>query len=139
MYRHELSRGNYDWNAELGRDYRTSDTDFTTDGLRVQTELVPADDQILLVGAEAWRLRASPESYFGTESNEFQPGEYVNPFIDTPQPLVENGRIESVGIFAQHETYLDWATVNLGVRYDEISGKADDAFMVAPPTRQDRP
>ncbi|WP_017942467.1 MULTISPECIES: TonB-dependent siderophore receptor [unclassified Thioalkalivibrio] len=133
VYRHELSRGNYDWNAQLGRDYRTSDTDFTTDGLRVQTELVPTDDQILLVGAEAWRLRASPESFFGTESNDFQPGEYVNPFIDTPQPLVSNGRIESVGIFVQHETYLDWGTVNLGVRYDEVSGKADDAFMVAPP------
>ncbi|WP_019571361.1 TonB-dependent siderophore receptor [Thioalkalivibrio sp. ALMg3] len=127
IYRQELSRGNYDWNAELGRDYRTSDTDFTTDGLQVQTELVPTDDQILLVGAEAWRLRASPVSNFGSVDNDFRPNEAA------PNPLITNGRIESVGVFAQHETYLDWATVNVGARYDEVRGSADDALRVSGP------
>ncbi|WP_373024374.1 TonB-dependent receptor plug domain-containing protein [Thioalkalivibrio sp.] len=127
VYRHELSRGNYDWNAELDRDYRTSDTDFTTDGLRVQTELGPADNQILLVGAEAWRLRASPVSFIGTEANGFRPENAA------PTPLVENGRIESAGVFVQHETYLDWATVNLGARYDEVRGSADAAANVSGP------
>ncbi|WP_018867374.1 MULTISPECIES: TonB-dependent siderophore receptor [unclassified Thioalkalivibrio] len=127
VYRHELTRGNYDWNAQLGRDYRTSDTDFTTDGLRVQTELVPTDDQILLVGAEAWRLRASPVSFIGTEANGFRPENAA------PTPLVENGRIESAGVFVQHETYLDWATVNLGARYDEVRGSADAAANVPGP------
>uniref|UniRef100_UPI00356670EC TonB-dependent receptor plug domain-containing protein n=1 Tax=Thioalkalivibrio sp. TaxID=2093813 RepID=UPI00356670EC len=127
VYRHELSRGNYDWNAELDLDYRTSDTDFTTDGLRVQTELGPADNQILLVGAEAWRLRASPVSFIGTEANGFRPENAA------PTPLVENGRIESAGVFVQHETYLDWATVNLGARYDEVRGSADAAANVSGP------
>ncbi|WP_018872944.1 TonB-dependent siderophore receptor [Thioalkalivibrio sp. ALJ16] len=127
VYRHELSRGNYDWNAELGRDYRTSDTDFTTDGLRVQTELVPADDQVLLFGTEAWRLRASPVSFIGAEANGFRPENAA------PTPLVENGRIESTGVFVQHETYLDSATVNLGARYDEVRGSADAAMGVSEP------
>lgn len=124
IYRQELSRGNYDWSERLQQDYRTSDTDFTTDGLRVQTELVPTDDQILLLGAEAWRLRASPVSYVG------QPPDYepVN-----RMPLVENGEIESAGVFVQHETYFDWATVNLGARYDEVRGSADAAMGVTGP------
>ncbi|WP_018877774.1 MULTISPECIES: TonB-dependent siderophore receptor [unclassified Thioalkalivibrio] len=124
MYRQELSRGNYDWSERLQQDYRTSDTDFTTDGLRVQTELVPTDDQILLVGAEAWRLQASPVSFVGA------PPDY-EPVIR--MPLVENGKIESAGVFIQHETYLDWATVNLGARYDEVRGSADAAMGVSEP------
>ena len=124
VYRQELSRGNYDWNQQRGIDYRTSDTDFTTDGARVQTELVPTDNQILLLGAEAWRLRASPVSFMG-QPPDYQPVNRI--------PLVERGRIESVGAFAQHETYLDWATINLGLRYDRVSGEADNAFMVERP------
>lgn len=124
IYRQELSRGNYDWSERLQKDYRTSDTDFTTDGLRVQTELVPTDDQILLVGAEAWRLRASPVSYVGFPP-DYEP---VN-----RMPLVENGKIESAGVFVQHETYLDWATVNVGARYDEVRGSADSAMGVTAP------
>ncbi|AKJ95225.1 TonB-dependent receptor [Thioalkalivibrio versutus] len=124
IYRQELSRGNYDWSDRLQKDYRTSDTDFTTDGLRVQTELVPTDDQILLVGAEAWRLQASPVSFVGAPPN-------YDPVIR--MPLVENGKIESAGVFIQHETYLDWATVNIGARYDEVRGSADAAMGVTGP------
>ncbi|WP_019593280.1 TonB-dependent siderophore receptor [Thioalkalivibrio sp. ALM2T] len=124
VYRQELSRGNYDWSDRLQKDYRTSDTDFTTDGLRVQAELVPTDDQILLVGAEAWRLQASPVSFVGA------PPDY-DPVIR--MPLVENGKIESAGVFIQHETYLDWATVNMGARYDEVRGSADAAMGVTGP------
>ena len=127
VYRHELSRGNYDWNEQLGRDYRTSDTDFKTDGARLQTELAPADNQILLVGADAWRLRASPVSYFGVVDNDFRPEN------SPPTQLIDDGQIQSVGVFAQHETFLDWGTLNLGGRYDEVEGTADDAFMVPGP------
>ncbi|WP_018875355.1 TonB-dependent siderophore receptor [Thioalkalivibrio sp. ALE31] len=125
IYRQDLSRGNYDWSDRLQKDYRTSDTDFTTDGLRVQTELVPTDDQILLLGAEAWRLRASPVSFIGLESTSYEPV--------IRMPLVENGKIESAGVFVQHETYLDWATVNIGARYDEVRGSADAAMGVTGP------
>ncbi|WP_019626970.1 TonB-dependent siderophore receptor [Thioalkalivibrio sp. ALJT] len=124
IYRQELSRGNYDWSDRLQQDYRTSDTDFTTDGLRVQTELFPTDDQILLIGAEAWRLRASPVSFIGV------PPDY-DPAVR--MPLVENGKIESAGMFIQHETYLEQATVNLGARYDEVRGSADAAMGVSEP------
>jgi hemoglobin/transferrin/lactoferrin receptor protein len=127
IYRQELSRGNYDWSEGLQRNYRTSDTDFVTEGLRVQSEMVPADDQILLVGAEAWRLEASPVSFFGTPMNDFRPGDAA------PTPLIDDGRIRSAGLFVQHETYLEAATINLGARYDEVEGQADFARGVSAP------
>ena len=121
IYRQELSRGNYDWSHALGRDYRVSDTDFTTDGARIQTELFPTDNQILLVGAEYWRLRASPDSYIGHVDQGFRPNEDTARFMD----LIDDGQIDSQGVFVQHETFLDAGTLNLGVRYDRVEGDAD--------------
>ena len=121
IYRQELSRGNYDWSHALGRDYRVSDTDFTTDGARIQTELFPTDNQILLVGAEYWRLRASPDSYIGHVDQGFRPNEDTALFMD----LIDDGQIDSQGVFVQHETFLDAGTLNLGVRYDRVEGDAD--------------
>lgn len=121
IYRQELSRGNYDWSHALGRDYRVSDTDFTTDGARIQTELFPTDNQILLVGAEYWRLRASPDSYIGNVNQDFRPNDDDALFMD----LIDDGQIDSRGVFVQHETFLDAGTLNLGVRYDRVEGDAD--------------
>ncbi|TVP86950.1 MAG: TonB-dependent receptor, partial [Thioalkalivibrio sp.] len=67
IYRQELERGNYDWNRELAKDYRTSDTDFDTDGARVQLEFSPHPQHVVLVGADTWKLEASPVSFIGRE------------------------------------------------------------------------
>ncbi|WP_026300839.1 TonB-dependent siderophore receptor [Thioalkalivibrio sp. ALE23] len=137
IYRQELSRGNYDWSHALGRDYRVSDTDFTTDGARIQTELFPTDNQILLVGAEYWRLRASPDSFIGHVNQGFRPNDAAAPFevlLTDPDALenralfmdlIDDGQIDSQGMFVQHETFLDAGTLNLGMRYDRVEGDAD--------------
>jgi hemoglobin/transferrin/lactoferrin receptor protein len=124
LYRQELERGNYDWNRERAQDYRASDTDFPTDGGRLQVEFSPHPRHVLLAGIEGWRLKASPVSYVG-----FAP-DYDPTFR---LPLIENGRLESRGLFLQDDIYLDAFTVTLGARYDEVEGTADRALGVAAP------
>lgn len=124
-YRQRLDRGNYDFNDRLQRDYRQSDTRFETDGLRGQIEFSPGDRQVVLLGGEAWRLRASPVSFLGLINTDYVPVVRV--------PLIEDAELESVGVFAQHETYLDAATLNLGLRVDRVIGRAEAAQNVAPP------
>ncbi|AHK79395.1 TonB-dependent receptor [Ectothiorhodospira haloalkaliphila] len=124
VYRQELTRGNYDWNRERRTDYRTSDTDFTTDGVRIQWESSPLPRHVLLVGAEAWRLQASPVSYIGFPP-DYDP---VNEF-----QLIDQGRLESRGLFIQDDIHLDNVTISLGARYDEVQGRARDALGVPGP------
>ena len=116
IYRQQLERGNYDWNRERGMDYRTSDTDFDTDGGRVQLELSPHPQHVVLMGADTWRLKASPVSFIG-----FPPDwDPTNRF-----DLIENARLRSTGLFIQDDIYLDNVIVSLGARYDEVKGSAD--------------
>jgi len=124
LYRQELERGNYDWNRERAQDYRTSDTNFPTDGGRLQVEFSPHPQHVLLAGIEGWRLKASPVSYVGF-APDFDPTFRL--------PLIENGRLESRGLFLQDDIYLDAFTVTLGARYDEVEGTADRALGVAVP------
>jgi len=116
IYRQQLERGNYDWNRERGIDYRTSDTDFDTDGGRVQLELSPHPQHVVLVGADTWELKASPVSFIGFPT-DWDP---VNRF-----DLIENASLRSTGVFLQDDIYLDDYIVSLGVRYDEVKGSAD--------------
>ena len=124
LYRQELERGNYDWNRERSKDYRTSDTDFTTDGGRLQVEFSPHERHVVLAGVDGWRFRAAPVSYVGF-APDFDP--------DFRLQLIENGRLESRGAFIQDDIYLDDFTVTLGARYDEVKGSADNALGVTAP------
>jgi hemoglobin/transferrin/lactoferrin receptor protein len=124
LYRQELERGNYDWNRERAKDYRTSDTDFDTDGGRLQVELSPHPQHVVLAGFDGWRLKASPVSYVGF-APDFDPTFRL--------PLIDDGRLESKGLFIQDDIYLDELIVTLGARYDEVKGSANSALGVAPP------
>ncbi|AHE97502.1 TonB-dependent receptor plug domain-containing protein [Thioalkalivibrio paradoxus] len=124
IYRQDLERGNYDWNRERAQDYRTSDTDFDTRGGRLQVELSPHPRHVLLAGVEAWQLKASPVSFVGF-APDFQP--------DFRLQLIDNGRLESRGVFLQDDIYLDDFTITLGARYDEVQGSADSALGVTAP------
>ncbi len=117
IYRQELERGNYDWNRELAKDYRTSDTDFDTDGARIQLEFSPHPQHVMLVGADTWELKASPVSFIGRANTDWDPTVRI--------PLIDNAKLRSTGIFAQNDIYLDDFIVSLGVRYDEVRGNAD--------------
>jgi hemoglobin/transferrin/lactoferrin receptor protein len=124
IYQQNLERGNYDWNRERAQNYRTSDTDFDTEGGRVQVEFSPHPQHVVLAGVDTWRLEASPVSFVG-----FAPGFQPNFRL----PLIENGRLESTGVFLQDDIYLDDFTVTLGARYDEVTGNADRALGVPEP------
>ncbi|TVP81704.1 TonB-dependent receptor, partial [Thioalkalivibrio sp.] len=117
IYRQQMERGNYDWNRELAKDYRTSDTDFDTDGARVQLEFSPHPQHVVLVGADTWKLEASPVSFIGREGTDWDPTVRI--------PLIGDGSLRSTGVFAQDDIYLDDFIVSLGVRYDEVRGSAD--------------
>ena len=125
IYRQELERGNYDWNRELAQDYRTSDTDFDTDGARVQLEFSPHPQHMVLVGADTWKLQASPVSFIGRGNTGWDPTVRI--------PLIDDANLRSTGIFAQDDIYLDDFIVSLGVRYDEIKGSADRYLAGFPP------
>ncbi|WP_043739819.1 TonB-dependent receptor plug domain-containing protein [Thioalkalivibrio nitratireducens] len=124
LYRQDLERGNYDWNRERAQDYRTSDTDFDTRGGRLQVELSPHPRHVVLAGVEGWQLKASPVSFVGF-APDFQP--------DVRMQLIDNGRLESRGVFVQDDIYLHDFTVTLGARYDEVEGSADRALGVTAP------
>ena len=117
IYRQQLERGNYDWNRELAKDYRTSDTDFDTDGARVQLEFSPHPQHVMLVGADTWELKASPVSFIGRSNTDWNPTVRI--------PLIDNAELRSTGIFVQDDIYLDNVIVSLGARYDEVKGNAD--------------
>ena len=121
IYRQQLERGNYDWNRELAKDYRASDTDFDTDGGRVQLEFSPHPQHVMLLGADTWKLEASPVSFIGTPGSNWDPTGRI--------PLIENGSLRSTGVFAQNDIYLDDVIVSLGLRYDEVKGTGD-AYLV---------
>jgi len=128
IYRQELERSNYDWNDERRIDYRTSDSDFDTDGGRIQLEFSPHPQHVMLVGADTWELKASPVSFIGIGTEDNPVWDPVNRL-----PLIEDGRLRSTGVFAQNDIYVDDVIVSLGVRYDEVKGSADQAFRVDPP------
>ena len=119
IYRQELSRGNYDWNNRLQKNYRTSDSDFDTNGLRAQIELVPAPRHLLLVGVEAWQLKASPLSFLADANFD----------ATVRTPLIIGGQIESQGVFIQDEINLGDFLLSLGARYDRVKGSADSIFV----------
>jgi hemoglobin/transferrin/lactoferrin receptor protein len=119
IYRQELSRGNYDWNDRLQKNYRTSDSDFDTNGLRAQIALVPAPRHLLLVGVEAWQLKASPLSFLADANFD----------ATVRTPLIIGGQIESQGIFIQDEIDLGDFLLSLGGRYDRVKGSADSIFV----------
>ncbi len=125
IYRQELERGNYDWNRELNKNYRTSDTDFDTDGGRVQVELSPHPQHVVLVGADTWELKASPVSFIGTPETGYEPTVRI--------PLIDNARLKSSGVFIQDDIYVNDLIVTLGARYDEVEGSADNALGVTAP------
>jgi len=127
IYQQNLKRGNYDWNRERAQNYRTSDTDFDTEGGRLQVEFSPHPQHVVLAGVDTWRLQASPVSFVGFAPN-FQPSVRL--------PLIENGRLESTGVFLQDDIYLDGFTVTLGARYDEVTGNADRALGVPAPLKK---
>lgn len=117
IYTQQLERGNYDWNRELGKNYRTSDTDFDTDGGRVQLEFSPHPRHVVLAGLDAWELKASPVSFIGTPATSWEPTVRI--------PLIEDGRLRSAGVFLQDDIDLDDFILTLGARYDEVKGSAD--------------
>ncbi len=128
IYRQELERGNYDWNRELAKDYRTSDTDFDTDGARIQLELSPHPQHVVLVGADTWELQASPVSFIGRSDTGWDPTVRI--------PLIDNGSLRSTGVFLQDDIYLNDFIVTLGARYDEVKGSANRYLAGLTPDRQ---
>lgn len=125
-YSQKLKRGNYDYSDSLARDYFTSDPVFDNYGADLKLEMSPLPNHYLVAGVDWQLLDTSPGNCFWDSS--FNP---VNCFT-----LVENATLRSVGVYLQDEINIDPFIVNLGVRYDQVTGDADSAFRVNPPLRR---
>lgn len=125
-YSQRLKRGNYDFSERLARDYFTSDPVFDNYGANLQVEMLPLDNHYLIAGIDWELLDTSPGNCFWDA--EFNP---VTCFT-----LVENATLESIGLYVQDEIDLDPFIVDVGLRYDSVTGNADSAFRVAPPLKR---
>ena len=125
-YSQQLKRGNYDFSESLARNYFTSDPVFDNYGADIKVEMTPGDNHYLVMGLDWQLLDTSPGNCFWDAG--FNP---VNCFT-----LVENAKLEAIGVYIQDQIDFDPFIVDLGVRYDRVTGDADSAFRVAPPLKR---
>lgn len=116
VYRQEVHRQIRAFSSQLGRDYVRNTVDFRTDGALARLRLVPAERHLVLVGAEAWRMQASPERFQDTNPPLFDNNVRTDPFRD--------GEIRSAGVFVQDEILWDRWRLLAGARFDRIEGDA---------------
>ena len=125
-YSQKLKRGNYDFSERLARDYFTSDLVFDNYGAQLQVEMLPLDNHYVIAGLDWQLLDTSPGNCFWDA--DFNP---VNCFT-----MVENATLESIGFYVQDEVDLEPFIIDLGLRYDAVTGDADSALGVAPPLKR---
>lgn len=117
VYRQKVSRLIRAHSDNTGRDYVRNDVSFVTDGLRTRYVLPLADHHLLTVGAEHWRMRGDPERYMDNNAPLFNNNVRNDPFSD--------GRVSASGVFVQDELTLGKTTYVGSLRFDRVSGTAD--------------
>ena len=115
VYRQDVERQIRAWWDFKERNQVWNDVTFRTDGAKAQYRLPVGDHHLVTVGAETWEMTGDPERF--TYKPTFSDTAVANsPFRD--------GEIESRGLFVQDDIMAGKWNIQLGARYDQVTGDA---------------
>ncbi|WP_417515184.1 TonB-dependent receptor plug domain-containing protein [Marinobacter sp.] len=115
IYRQEVEREIRAYWDFKDRNQVWNDVSFDTDGAKAQYRMPIAEAHLLTVGLEVWEMTADPERFT-----------YNPPLSDTAisNSPFRDGEIQSQGVFLQDDIATgDW-NIQIGARYDKVTGDA---------------
>ncbi|BCO31414.1 TonB-dependent heme/hemoglobin receptor family protein [Thiohalobacter sp. COW1] len=117
LYRQELQRRIFSFVEPQDFNLAETEVSFDSDGLDVRADWLAHPAHLISVGANAWRMEASPERDLRDMTNppDF-PFARNDPFQD--------GRIEALGFYVQDDMLFGDLNVLAGLRYDQVEGDA---------------
>lgn len=115
IYHQEVNREIRAWWDFKDRNQVWNDVGFDTDGAKAQYRMPLGDAHLVTVGVEAWEMTADPERF------TYNPPMSNTAFANSP---FRDGEIQSQGLFLQDDIAAgDW-NIQLGARYDKVTGDA---------------
>lgn len=115
LYRQEVDRQIRAWWDFKDRNQVWNDVTFRTDGAKAQYRLPLGANHLLTVGAEGWEMTGDPQRF------TYNPPMSDNAIANSP---FRNGEIESQGVFLQDDIMAGNWNLQLGARYDRVTGDA---------------
>lgn len=115
VYRQEVDRQIRAWWDFKERNQVWNDVSFRTDGVKAQYRLPVGDNHLVTVGAEGWEMTGDPERF------TYNPPMSDNAVANSP---FRDGEIESRGLFVQDDIMAGNWNIQLGARYDKVTGDA---------------
>lgn len=115
VYRQEVDREIRAWWDFKDRNQVWNDVTFRTDGVKAQYRLPMGDNHLVTVGAEGWEMTGDPQRF------TYSPPMSDNAVANSP---FRNGEIESQGVFLQDDITAGNWNIQLGARYDRVTGDA---------------
>ncbi|WP_372964462.1 TonB-dependent receptor plug domain-containing protein [Marinobacter sp.] len=115
IYRQEVDREIRAWWDFKERNQVWNDVSFRTDGFKTQYLLPVGNNHLVTVGAEGWEMTGDPERF------TYNPAMSDNAVANSP---FREGEIESRGLFIQDDIMAGNWNIQLGARYDKVTGDA---------------
>lgn len=115
VYRQEVDRQIRAWWDFKDRNQVWNNVSFRTDGAKAQYRLPVADNHLLTIGAEGWEMTGDPARF------TYSPPMSENAIANSP---FRDGEIESRGLFVQDDIMAGNWNIQLGARYDKVTGDA---------------
>lgn len=115
IYRQEVDREIRAWWDFKDRNQVWNDVTFRTDGVKAQYRLPVGDNHLVTVGAEGWEMTGDPQRF------TYNPPMSDNAVANSP---FRDGEIESRGLFLQDDIIAGNWNIQLGARYDKVTGDA---------------
>lgn len=115
IYRQEVDRKIRAWWDFKDRNQVWNDVTFRTDGVKAQYRLPLGDSHLVTVGAEGWEMTGDPQRF------TYNPPMSDNAVANSP---FRDGEIESQGVFLQDDIMAGNWNIQLGARYDRVTGDA---------------
>lgn len=115
IYRQEVDRQIRAWWDFKARNQVWNDVTFRTDGVKAEYRLPVGEIHLITLGAESWTMTGDPRRF------TYNPPMSNSPMANSP---FRDGEIESRGLFLQDDITAGNWNIQLGARYDEVTGDA---------------
>ena len=126
VYKQDVDRTIYAYSNKLERDVVRNTVSFETTGSNLHFDYSGFDNHLVRIGADTWKMEASPARYMDTNAPDFDNNVRNDPF--------SNGEVTSTGIFVQDSFSVDSWSLKTGARVDKVEGDADTAAGKPPGT-----